>query len=344
MSATIKDVALLAGVAVSTVSRVVNNSGYAKPETRDRVNAAINELGFSPNGVARSLSTSRGNQIGVIVSDITNPYFAHLIQAISTVLDGTGFGILIATTRNDLEIERNAIQMMFDNRVRGLIIAPSLSGKESNSAHLQWIQQAGIPTVLLDGALPELNCDSVLFDNYVGAYDATKLLLTNGHRRIAIIHGPLCYMTERDRLSGYLAALHSVGITPGQNLQFLADTTDESAIQATMRLIANEKNMPTAVFCCSNIITIFCFKTLKANNIRVPQDIALIGSDEIDPYGIWANDITIISQPTDELGRMAAHTLLTKIRNGSSKSDTTPSSVILQPKLIPRGSEVLWTE
>ncbi|WP_346026423.1 LacI family DNA-binding transcriptional regulator [Beduinella massiliensis] len=344
MSVTIKDVAQKANVALSTVSRVVNNSGYVKQQTRDKVNSVIRELGYSPNAIARNLHTSRTQQIGVVVSDITNPYFSNLVKAISEVLNGTGYGMNVCITNESIAMEKASLEMLAENRVSGLIVTPIVETDSINNRDtLCSLSAKGFPIILVDNEVPGFSSEGVFYDNYTGAYDATKLLLQKGHRRIAIIHGSLFYKTEYDRLNGYLDAHKEANITPVSSLQFETNDGINGTMAIMPQLLSPKKKNATAIFCCSNTHTIGCLKFLRQNGLRIPEDIAVIGSDEIDPYEMWAQNVSVVSQPTDELGRIATHTLLTRIRKeqNGNPDEFSNNRIYLQPRLVLRGSEQL---
>lgn len=339
MAVTIYDVAQHAGVALSTVSRVINNSGYVKQETRNKVYEAIKALNYVPSSVARTLSTNESNNIAVIIPDITNPFFSEVIKGITKELDTTEFDLIFYNTNENIQKEYRALQAIIKNRVRGLIITPIAEMVQENKNLLKQIQEMGIPIVLVDRDIHGLNCDGVFVDNVTGAFEATKLLLNENHRRIAIIHGPLTSIPGKDRLKGYLDAYQAVNIQPARSLQYVGNFMFESGVSATRRILKARKR-PTAIFCCNNLMTMGCMAALKENHIKIPDDMAVVGFDELSVYDIISSPITVVSRATTEMGSLAVHTLLRRIRHPGEQPEH-PNRIILQPHLEIRGSEKL---
>lgn len=339
MAVTIYDVAKQAGVALSTVSRVINNSGYVKQETRNKVYEAIKTLNYIPSSVARTLSKNESNNIAVVIPDITNPFFGEVIKGITKELDQTEFDLIFYNTNENIQKEYRALQAIIKNRVRGLIITPIAEMAEENKELLKQIQEMGIPIVLIDRDIHGLNCDGVFVDNVTGAFEATKLLLNENHRRIAIIHGPLTSIPGRDRLKGYIDAYQSVNMRALRSLQYVGDFMFESGVSATQKILKSKKR-PTAIFCCNNLMTMGCMAALKENHLKIPDDMALVGFDELSIHDIINSPITVVSRATTQMGALAVHTLLQRIRHPEELPEQ-PNRIILQPHLKIRGSEKL---
>ena len=339
MAVTIYDVAKQAGVALSTVSRVINNSGYVKQETRNKVYEAIKTLNYIPSSVARTLSKNESNNIAVVIPDITNPFFGEVIKGITKELDQTEFDLIFYNTNENIQKEYRALQAIIKNRVRGLIITPIAEMAEENKELLKQIQEMGIPIVLIDRDIHGLNCDGVFVDNVTGAFEATKLLLNENHRRIAIIHGPLTSIPGRDRLKGYIDAYQSVNMRALRSLQYVGDFMLESGVSATQKILKSKKR-PTAIFCCNNLMTMGCMAALKENHLKIPDDMALVGFDELSIHDIISSPITVVSRATTQMGALAVHTLLQRIRHPEELPEQ-PNRIILQPHLKIRGSEKL---
>ena len=241
MSVTIYDVAQHAGVSLSTVSRVLNNSGYVKQETRDKIYAAIEDLNYIPSTVARSLSKNENHNIAVVTPDITNPFFGEVIKGITKELDQTDFDLIFYNTNENVHKELHALQSIIKNRVRGLIITPVMETSQKSIELLKDIQKMDIPIVLIDRDISGLKCDGVFIDNVTGAYEATKLLLNENHRRIAIIHGPMSSIPGHERLKGYLEAYHSINMVPPRSLQSTGNFMYESGVEATKKILKSKK-------------------------------------------------------------------------------------------------------
>lgn len=342
MAVTIKDVARLAGVGEATVSRVLNNSGYVKAGTRAQVFAAIKELNYYPNSAAQNLSSNRTNTVAVVVPDITNPFFSDVIRGITTVLNNTPYSLVFFNCDEDPQRQINALDDTLRNRVRGLILSPTNENCPEAARRLCLLQKDQTPVVLLDRDFSGFCLDGVFIDNHYGAYIATKRLLEEGHRRIAIIHGPLDTMPGRDRLQGYLDAYQSFGLTPPEDCCLLGDFRFESGKTMTDRLLALSSR-PSAILCCNNMMTMGCLKSLHCHGLETPDDIALIGFDALDKWDLWGENITVVQRATMDMGILAAQMLLKRIDGKSSLAEehdeNNPNRVFLRPQLLIRGSE-----
>lgn len=310
MGYTIKDVARLAGVGIATVSRVLNNSGYVKQSTRERVMDAASQLSYAPNIVARSLSRSSSDIIAVIIPDITNPFFSEAIRGITAVLNNTSFSLVFYNTNEDQYVEQRALESLQGRGIAGLIFSPEQENNPVAAEHVRKLQSAGIPTVLLDRDLMEVDCDRVLIDNVTGARRATESLLAAGHRRIAIIHGPENTTPGRERLQGWREALCSYNITPAPELCFSGNFSYESGLEQTIAILSTAPDV-TAIFSCNNIMTLGCIKALRDAGRLIPEDIALVGFDGLD--STLCGNISHVSRPTAEMGKEAVNILLRRI-------------------------------
>ncbi|WIF94202.1 LacI family DNA-binding transcriptional regulator [Caminicella sporogenes] len=338
MAVTIKDIAKAAGVSRATVSRVLNDSGYVREETRQKVLKTIKELNYTPSAIARSLSTSRTNTIGVIVPEINNPFFGEIIKGISQVADEHNLNIILCNTDDNKEKELKALKLLKQQRIEGIIITPTYPEDEFNREYLSSLENLGIPIVLLDGHVEYFNFSGVFIDHIKGAYDAATALIEAGHRKIAIITG---YMNSRpaiERLIGYKKALEINNIPVEEKYIFYGDYTHETAYNITKEIL-NMKDRPTAIFVMSNMMILGCMKAFYEENIRVPEDMAIIGFDKIDALNIIGMNISFVNGPTIEMGKMGMKILIESLDNRKDVKEL--KRIILMPKLVLKGSEKL---
>ncbi|MCT4543412.1 MAG: LacI family transcriptional regulator [Vallitalea sp.] len=335
---TIRDIAMRANVSSTTVSRVLNNSGYVKDTTKKKILNAIKELNYVPNAVARSLSINKTNIIGVMVPDLNNPFFTEVVQGISNVADENDLNIILCdSNENFLEKEIKYLKMLKEQRIRGLIITPTSEENKYNSMYLSLLEDLGIPIVLVDRDVKHSSFDGVFIDNVKGAHEGTEALIKSGHKYIAIIAGPNTSKPGRDRLVGYKKALNSYDIPIKDKYIMHGNFKLQSGYELTMKLMEMEVP-PTAIFSSNNLMTLGCVKALRRLNLKIPEDIALIGFDEIEIFNILDLNISVISRPTHEMGKLAMKILLEKI-NKESSDDSPTKRLILSPKLLLKGSE-----
>lgn len=335
MKVTIKDIAEQSGVSLATVSRVLNNSGYVKQETRDIIEKTIKELNYTPSAVARSLSKSETNTIGVVVPDINNPFFGEVIKGIATIADKESLNIILCDTDEDINKEYKSLEMLKQQRIQGILITPTSDDNQFNGEYLSALESLGIPVVLIDRDVKYSNFDGVFLDNINGAYEATEALIKEGHKKIALIAGPETSKPGRDRVRGYEKAMLMNKIPIDKNYIFHGDFKLDSGYNFTKRILKmNDK--PTAIFVCNNMMNLGCIKALIEENIKIPDDMALIGFDEIEILNVLGMKISVVNRPTTEMGRVAMDMLLHRLKN---KEDKQTKRITFSPKLILKGSE-----
>ena len=327
---TITDVAREARVSASTVSHVINETRYVSDEVKQRVHAAMEALNYQPNVIARSLRTRETLTVGVVVSDVTNPFFTSIVRAIEDEVLKQGYSIILCDTDEKPEREQAYLRLLMGRRVDGLIVAPS----SGNADLLRSAIESGLPVVLLDRSIPGLTADVVLSDNESGAFDAVSYLIGMGHRRIGIIAGRLEVSTGADRMAGYVRAIRTHGIPADESLIEVAKFKRDIAYDKTMKML-NRAEPPTALFVCNNVMTAGTMAALKAAGKKVPEDISVIGFDDSEWAALMDPPLTDVAQPIVELGTRAAQTLMRRISRGRVK---TPRAVVLKPELILRDS------
>jgi len=325
--ATMRDVAARAGVGVVTVSRVVNGASSVRVETADRVRAAIMELSFQRDEVARALRPGKNSlTIGLLLGDLTNPFYASLAKAAVEVANHAGYAVVLSTVDEGPEVEQRAVGDLIGRRVAGLVIVPYQRDHaflDGSGGHLR------MPVVFVDRPAVGTNADAVLLDNEGGGRLATQHLIEHGHRRIAILVAPSYYTTGR-RLRGYRRALRESGIPVDERrVVHLRQGTAEEAAGATRDLLTS-REAPTAVFSTTNFLTEGALRVTQTSR----HPIAVVGFDDFRLADMLSTPVTVVAADAEELGRRAARVLLARI-NG----DTRPiSRIVLPVRLIPRGT------
>jgi DNA-binding LacI/PurR family transcriptional regulator len=329
MMTTIKDVAQKAGVSLATVSRVLNGHPYVADDVRSRVLDAIEALNYRPSRVAQRLRAPQSRLIGVIFSDIKNPFYTLALTGMEQVLSEQGLSLLIGNANSNRDREDNILALMKAEDVAGLVIAPVCE----DSAVLAEIVQSGLPVVVIDRNLSSLAVDTVLADNRMGAYTAIRHLVQLGHQRIAIVNGPQHLTSGRERYAGFLQAMEEAALIVDPELVRYGDYQLESGYRLTRELLALPE-WPTALFIANNLMTIGALNAIHEANGKIPDDIAVIGFDDL-PWAISLNPpLTTVAQPTFEIGVRAAELLLDHIAN----PDRSAHLVILDTQLIVRAS------
>jgi LacI family transcriptional regulator len=331
MNATVADVAKRAGVSTMTVSRVINGGVGVRPETRRRVERAVAELDFVPNGVARGLMTRKSGTLGLIVPDIVNPFFAMVVHGAETVARRAGYRLLLCNSEADLGQERQYVEHMISHRVEGLLIAPL---GDRSKANLALLERRKVPFVLIDRSVAGLKCDVVQGDSVAGARKLVGHLLSLGHRRVAVIIEPDDVSSARERLQGYREALKAAGVkfTPET---IIRTTADRAGGYGAMQQVLELNPPPTAVFAVNNMTALGAMQALRERGLAVPGDIALVCFDDVEHLAVLSPFLTVMNQPTETFGALAAQLLLDRIKS----DDKSPKrSIVLPTDLIVRES------
>lgn len=341
LSATIKDIADSCGVSKTTVSRFLNNSGYVSKDVATKIEHKIKELNYSPSETARSLSTKSSNVIGVVIPEVSNPFFAEIFKGISQVADKNNLNIFYCDTDNDYTKEHKTLKMLKSYNVSGIIIAPAsnCSVIESyDNSFIETINSLNTPVILLDRDIESVNWDGVFSDNYKGAYECTKLLLENGHKTIATITGDLNFSIGRERHKGFLEAIKDSDLDVDENNIYKGDFTTETAYNLSKEILLNE-NRPTGIFSTNNLTTIGILKALSESNLSVPKDMSIVCFDDIDLLSALNIRLSVASRDAIGMGKKAMRLLIDKI---GKQENSKVNRVIIKPKIIKRGSERLF--
>lgn len=330
-SATIHDVARLAAVSVATVSNALNAARPVAPATRARVLKAAQALGYTPHAAARSMRGRGSGLIGLIVADITNPFFTSLVQSVERAANAHGYAVLLCNSDEDPVREQNHLQLLRTQRVDGIVLAAT--GQASAGRALA-LGQLRAPVVLVDRGLPEFGLDAVILDNRRAALEATRHILGFGHRRIAMISGPSTISTGADRLAGYREALHEAGVPYDARWVLDAGFREEPAYDAACDMLA-QRDRPTAIFAANNLIAIGVMRAIADRRLRCPQDVSVVSIDDF----AWANAfrprLTTVAQPVADMGEAAVRLLMGRV---AQTAPAEPRLEIMAPMLVVRDS------
>ena len=325
---TIADVAKRAGVSKMTVSRVINHSGYTSQETRERVEQAIDELGYVPNVLARSLRFKKTRTMALVLTDITNPFFTTLARGVEDTASEQGFSVIFCNTDESEVDEAEYLNVLVQKQVDGLLLVPASCASKSAA----FLQDRGVPFVVLDRRLPDVRVDTVRGDSEQGAYELTRHLIALGHRRIAILSGPPEVTTSADRVAGYRRALGEVGAA--ETRIYYGTFTQSGGYRMVQDALTIDPR-PTALLAVNNFIAIGAVQALHEAGLRVPDDISVVTFDDLPYASIFEPFLTVANQPTYEMGRLATSLLLQRLA-GEGPPDI--QEIILPMELIVRRS------
>jgi LacI family transcriptional regulator len=306
-------VAEAARVSIFTVSAVLNGTSVVSDELRLRVEKAISATGYKRNSVARSLKTGRTQTVGVVIGDITNPYYTDVVASIQQVLYRAGYGVMLCCNDRNVTLQRDHIAVLHDRMVDGLIIAPTGDDEQLRAA----LEQTHLPVVLVDRILEGLECDAVIIDNRAAVIGAMRYVLSLGHRRVGFVAGMYESFTGRERLAGYHAALGEAGVEYEPDLVQLGNFRIDEAYNATLRLMTLPRP-PTAIFSSNNLMVIGVMKALTHLGLRCPEDVSIAGVDDFPWADAFHPQLTTMAQPTRSIGEQAAHLLLERLDGRSS--------------------------
>lgn len=326
---TVLDVAKRAGVAPITVSRVINNSGYISQATRERVEAAVKELGYVPNTLARGLRSKRTRTLALVVTDITNPYFTLMARGVEDVAGASDYTVVYCNTDESETKEEKYANILAQRQVDGVLVVPACG----NVKTIKFLLSNDIRVVALDRRVTGVKIDSVRSDSEDGAYRLVKLLIELGHERIAMITGPKDVSTSTDRVTGYRRALAEAGLGD-KELTFYGAFNQASGYEFTKQAMTQSPR-PTAIFGANNFIAIGIIKALRDFKIDVPGDVSIVAFDDFPESMLVAPFLTFAEQPAYEMGRVATELLLKRI---SGELSGGYQKLVLPTEVVKRGS------
>lgn len=322
-------IAKRAGVSIATVSRVLNDSAAVKPATRERVNAVIAELGYSPNLLGRNLRTSESRLLLTMVPDFGNPFYAEIVRGIETVARREGYNVLLCDTGASLPTERAYFDMLRNRLTDGAIcLDPDTIQRAlaEDTGHLCWVACCEFD--------PEGNVPYVGIDNAGAAFDAVNYLIGRGRRNIALLNSDTRYMYARQRQQGYLDALQAAGLTAPEGGVINAAGLSFDDGRRTVRQLLQSGVKPDAIFAVSDTLAIGAMRELREAGLRVPEDVAVMGFDNVPLSTMVQPELSTVAQPMQQLGETAVTLLLQRIRNPLASVD----GILLEHQLVIRGS------
>jgi len=326
---TIKDVARRVGVSTATVSHVINKTRFVSEELRRRVLEAIQELNYQPNAIARSLVKRKTHTIGIIITDILNPFYTAIVRGIEDVTYKSGYSVVLCNTDEDPEKEILYIQILLEKRIDGLIISTAFQ----DGPHPLLSRFKMIPLAAIVRRIQGLASDAVLGDNTGGAHKAIDHLIQLGHRRIGIISGPPGLSSGAERLEGYKNALRNHRIPFDEHWIKIGDFKRESGYSLTKEIF-QKSPLPTALFVANNQMTIGALQALNELRIRIPEDISFVSFDDMEWYSFLDPPLTTVEHSPYLMGKTAGEILLQKV----SHKRKNPKKVLIPSHLIIRKS------
>ena len=327
---TVHDVAKKAGVAPITVSRVINNSGYASTATRERVLAAAEELGYVPNRLARGLRLNRSNMLALVLTDITNPFWTTVARGVEDAASEAGYTVMFCNTDENEAKERRSLERLLQQQVDGILLVPALSKPDA----VNFAQALDVPLVVLDRRMPGADVDVVRCDSEAGAYQLTRHLLDLGHQAIALLTGPVGTSTADDRLAGYKRAMDEAGLSPSEHLVRRGTFTQESGYKQTSELLSLV-GRPSAILAANNFIAVGVMQALREHDYEVPMQMSVVAFDDL-PQGLVVDPIlTVATQPAYEMARQATTLLLQRLAGTAAPG---AQEIVLPTELILRRS------
>ena len=327
---TIRDVAKLAGVAPITVSRVINHSGYFSGDTRLHVEAAINQLGYVPNTLARSLRSRHTNTLALVLTDITNPFWTTVTRGVEDAASDAGYNVILCNTDESEAEQEKYLNVLLQKRVDGILLVPA--GTTPDPVVL--IQKQDVTVVILDRRIPSIKVDTVRCDSEDGGYQLTRLLLSLGHRQIAILSGPKGISTAEDRVDGYCRALTEAGLPVFAKNIFYDEFTQQGGYAMAQKALAISRR-PTALIAANNFIAIGALQAVRQANLQVPEDLALVGFDDLPVALLVDPFFTVAAQPAYEMGKQAMELLLARI---AGQLEPASQEIVLPVEVVIRRS------
>lgn len=315
--ASMNDVATRAGVSIATVSRVLNNNGNVNEATRAKINKAIKDLKYQPSRVAKRLRSKSisSNLLGVLIPDIENPFYVDVLRGIEELAYNNNYAIIMCNFGQDEKKEKLYLEILQSEAIDGLIVAPA----HEDDPLLKKMVKDGLPVVCVDRGLKDANVDVVLVDNVNGAYTAVDYLIKSGYKRVAYIAGLKAIPSSNLREQGYRKALEENGIAYDEELVKFGNSKHESGVELCNELL-KLPNPPDAIFTGNNLITLGALETIQKWKLKIPEDIAIIGFDDMQWSSSLNPPLTAVRQPAMEIGKRAVELLIQRIQDPERSS------------------------
>lgn len=323
---TASDIARVTGFSQSTVSRALSNKQVVASRTRDIIAKAAEDMGYQPNVVARSLITGRSRMIGLITADIKNPFYPEVIEKFVSSLRGKGFYVLFVNATTS-EIQEEDIRPLLEYKVEGVIVTAA----QLTSSIVAWLRKYGISTVLFNRYTEEYECGAICCDNLYGGESVADFLIRSGHRRLAFIAGESDTSTSKDRQLGFENRIRREGLPPPVLEQ--GHYSYDGAYEAALRLFRRGDSLD-AIFCANDIMALGAIDAARSMNMKIPDDISVVGFDDIAAAAWPSYSLTTVRQPVDEMVDATVHRLVRQMEG----DDGTAVAVFLRGTLVVRNS------
>ncbi len=328
----IREVAKRAGVSLGTVSNVLNRPEIVAETTRQRVQLAIDEIGFVRNGSARQLRAGRSQHIGLVVLDVANPFFTEVARGAEDAASEAGYVVILCNSDDSFDKENRYLRVLEEQRAQGLLITPV----QNDVNYLQRLRRRGIAVVLLDRPSRTRDLCSVAVDDVRGGELAATHLLEQGHKRLAFVNGPLSIRQCADRRRGVQRAVKAAGLDPSSAIfEITVPTLNAREGEACVEALLNARIKPSAAFCANDLLALGLMRGLTKRGVSIPGDLALVGYDDVEFASVLSTPLTSVRQPKYELGRTATELLLDEANNPTTHEHR---QVVYQPELIVRES------
>ena len=326
---TIKDIAKAVGVSASTVSRALTGSPLVSDETRSRILDVARSLGYERNELARALVKGASGAIGLVVPDITNPFFSDVARGVSDIAERAGYGVILCNTDGRVDRELSYVRLMRRKRVDGLLVCSATL----DAPFVQDLTAAGTPFVLVSRMSADPDVPYVITDDRAGARLAVEHLVDLGHRRIGFIGGPENVQASRDRMRAYRDVLSEQAISARSEWSHHADFTQAAGRQVGQQILA-QADRPTAIFAANDVTALGVLEVAEGLGLRVPEDLSLVGYDDISYASLPRIQLTTVAQPAVEMGQIASDWLFSRIES----DDVPPLQRVLSPRLVVRST------
>jgi LacI family transcriptional regulator len=332
---TIREVARLAGVSVATVSKTLNRTGKVSADLQERVSAAARKLGYAPHASARSLRGGATRILGLLVADLSNPYFLKLVEHIERLSSAAGYSVILCNSAEDPKREERHLAMLLSQRADGAIIIPT---RKSWAGRTLALSSLPVPSILVDRRLEGLDLDSVTTDNLAVGRLAAGHLHALGHRRVGVVMGSPEHQIARHRLDGIRAGLSEKGVWIEERFIEKNNLTEADGHAAALRLLTLPER-PTAIFATNNHLALGLFRAIGEQGLSIPGDLSVVAVDELPWAGLVRPGVTVVTQPSEAIAEAAVATLLERIPESKSGVRAFEAkSTLLQPALVVRGS------
>lgn len=328
---TLRDIASLTGFSINTVSRALNNKEEVNTDTRTKILAAATQFGYRPNRLAKGLRSNKTGTIGIVVTDVANPFFSALVKGIARAARELDYSIILQDSDENYAGEEEAIQVLLAEQVDGILITPVQSQQET----IERLAKAHFPFVLVGRYFHDLDTNYVVPDDYQGGFIATDHLLKQGHRRIAMVNGPLHISSARERFQGFSDALAKYAIPVDKSLVSTGALTVEEGLDLA-RSILKRVPRPSAIVCYSDFVAFGVMQAIREIGLSIPEDIAVVGFDDVRMASCLQVPLTTIQSPKEELGRQAMQLLVHRLEKDHHDGETDQRK--LDVTLIPRES------